>query len=124
MVERLKSLSRFFQVTTVLALVAIYGGGCLAGLVLALFVIPREFAPVSPGLLFSSLDVMFLIACWALSSRRFALAFDLLVDIPNGAIPQPAMAFCRVIAMSRFKLLEEPDQAHWPQISRQRLQSR
>ena len=62
--------------------------------------------------------------CLALSSPRFAFASDLLGDIPNGRITQPVMPFRRVIAMSHFELLQEPDQADWAKFSRQRLQSR
>jgi hypothetical protein len=84
----------------------------------------QSSAPRNAKLLGPLLDVMFALACLAASSGRFASTLDLLGDIQNGRVPQPAMTFCRVIAMSRFELLQEADQAHWPQISRQRLQAR
>jgi len=66
-------------------------------------------------------DVTFVAACLALRGWRLALVLDLAGDVLNGSITQPAMAFCRVIAIPHFELLQEPNQTYWPQISRQRL---
>jgi len=66
-------------------------------------------------------DVTFVAACLALPGWRLALVLDLAGDVQNGRITQPAMAFCRVIAIPYFELLQEPNQAYWPQIPRQRL---